>query len=88
MMHRYLHAHFYKQNNTYSKKWLDQYKKEVDFSIELLDEWINKISNFAKHNGYKILVVSSMGQKINEQIDSKHVSSFQHDYVLKNQKCF
>tara|TARA_Y100000992_G_scaffold81395_1_gene51797 strand:+ start:3286 stop:4689 length:1404 start_codon:yes stop_codon:yes gene_type:complete len=86
MMHRYLHAHFYKQNNTYSKEWLDKYKKEVDFSIELLDEWIDKISIFAKHNGYKILVVSSMGQKINEQIDSKHVSSFQHDYVLKKPK--
>ena len=88
MMHRYLHAHFFEQNDTYSKKWINKYKNEVDFSLSLLDEWIKKFSDFAELNDYKIIIVSSMGQKINKEIDKKHVENFQHDYVLRNPDMF
>ena len=32
----------------------------------------------------KIIMLSSMGQKINEEINQEHVSNFQADYVLKD----
>lgn len=84
MMHRYLHAYIEPQSNPYDEHWNKKHNKEVEFSIDLLDEWLGKIMDDSDIDASKIIILSSMGQKINEEIDEKHISNFQFDYVLKD----
>lgn len=84
MMHRYLHAYIESKSNPYGEDWNKKYCKEVEFSIDLLDEWIGKIMKASDKDATKIIMLSSMGQKINEEINQEHVSNFQADYVLKD----
>ena len=83
MMHRYLHAYLETNDCPYDDKWKKKYKNEVSFSIDLLDEWLGKIIRLGKNNKFKIILLSSMGQKINDKIDQNHLNKFDHDYILK-----
>ena len=65
-LHRYWAATFpqdYEQNNLPSS-WLDTYKDEIDFVMHSLDGFLSKIIPFVDENpDYKLVVLSSMGQK-------------------------
>ncbi len=43
------------------------------FSIDLLDEWIGKITELENKANLKVMILSSMGQKTNTKIDKEHI---------------
>ena len=65
-----------------------KYRNEVEFSIHLLDEWIGKLISIKNKQEISIIMLSSMGQKINEKIDNEHLRKFDFDFILRDQKKF
>lgn len=88
MMHRYLHAYIDTADCPYDQKWKNKYKDEVNFSILLLDEWVGKLIKLKHTQEINIILMSSMGQKINEKIKKEHLDKFSFDFILKDQKKF
>jgi len=75
-MHRYWAAAYPQDYKTFNieKEWVDTYKNEIYFTMEMFSRFFKEIVEFVNKNPeYKLIVASSMGQASTtaEQIDSQ-----------------
>ncbi|MBE8233072.1 MAG: hypothetical protein HAW67_04995 [Endozoicomonadaceae bacterium] len=64
-MHRYWAASYPEDfdENEYSKEWIDKYKGEIDFSLDITSKFIERLMKFTALNpDYQIMLTTSMGQ--------------------------
>ncbi|XOJ89845.1 hypothetical protein ABXT57_02920 [Methylophilaceae bacterium Uisw_097] len=76
-MHRFWAAtypHHYK-STSYDKDWIDDFKNEITYSMDIIDYMINKLIRLCKKTNYRLLIASSMGQ---EAVEHKMV----HNEIL------
>jgi len=65
-MHRFWEAAYpedYKGKNKQNKNWIKTYENEIDFSMSLVENHLNKLLKYAKeHGNCEVWVCTSMGQ--------------------------
>jgi hypothetical protein len=65
-MHRYWAAHFtgdWGEENPMGKDWIEKYKGELVYAMDMLDVMLGRVMNFVERNkDYGLVVASSLGQ--------------------------
>ena len=79
-----LHRNFHNLSEFHEK---DRFKKEKIFqSMKILDEFIEELKNY--HNSREIIILSAMGQKLNQKVDENYKRENSRDYKLIDHKKF
>lgn len=71
-MHRYWYASFpneYSGGVYYDDKWVERHFREIQCAVFLFDSFVGKMMNFCRSTGRVLIIVSSMGQCANPNLD-------------------
>ncbi len=72
MMHRYWYAMFPQDwdRKIYPDTWRDRYKNEISAAVAQLDRTVGRLMQWAEETDRALLLVSSMGQRANQNVDT------------------
>lgn len=73
-MHRYWPTIFPKdyEEGKFDASWLKQWSMEIPHAVRVADQQLSLLINFAKNNGYRLVVLSSMGQGAVDDAEAIH----------------
>jgi hypothetical protein len=89
-MHRYWYALFPDDysDRIYDLAWVEKYKNEIIISLDLADEFFQKLINICQQTNSILLISSSMGQHANQKLDRENTASETFNSKLVNVKQF
>lgn len=84
--HRYWYALFPNDyaERLYDEAWCRRYRNEILDAVALMDRYLNRLSAFCARTNRILVLVSSMGQCANEQLEQRQVSSERCFYRIDN----
>ncbi|BAZ43189.1 hypothetical protein NIES4102_01880 [Chondrocystis sp. NIES-4102] len=84
-MHRYWYGLFPEdyQLKLYDQQWLDKYSEEIIVSLDLLDNFLQQLTNYCQQQERVLILVSSMGQAANEKLTETPMYSYKLEDIQK-----
>ncbi|MGL5075913.1 MAG: hypothetical protein ACRDBG_08725 [Waterburya sp.] len=84
-MHRYWYGLFPEDYSLklYDQQWLNKYSSEILVSLDLLDNFLQRLINYCQQQERSLILVSSMGQAANEKLTETPMYFYKLENIQK-----